>query len=70
MKILVIITGDGASGAHRGQKLPQDYYSVQTMLTAVIHRNASVGVCGTCMDARGMTDRELVEGSHIAPWKS
>ncbi|HEY7322592.1 MAG TPA: DsrE family protein [Candidatus Binatia bacterium] len=55
MKILVIITGDGASGAHRGQKLPQDYYSVQTMLTAVIHRNASVGVCGTCMDARGMT---------------
>ena len=37
---------------------------MQTMLTAVIHRNASVGACGTCMDARGMTDAELVEGSH------
>ena len=34
------------------------------MLTAVIRRNASVGVCGTCMDARGMTDTELVEGAH------
>jgi uncharacterized protein involved in oxidation of intracellular sulfur len=34
------------------------------MLIAVIHRKASVGVCGTCMDARGMTDMELIEGSH------
>jgi uncharacterized protein involved in oxidation of intracellular sulfur len=44
--------------------VPQGYYNVQTMLTAVIHRNASLGLCGTCMDARGMTDAELIEGSY------
>lgn len=44
--------------------MPPGYYNVQTMLSAIIRRNASVGICGSCMDARGMTDAELVEGAH------
>jgi len=44
--------------------VPPGYYNVQTMLSAIIRRNASVGICGSCMDARGMTDAELVEGAH------
>ena len=27
-------------------------------------RGGPIGVCGTCMDARGITEAELVEGSH------
>ena len=64
IEIKIFLIGDAASGAHKGQKVPQGCYNVQTMLTAVIHRKASVGVCGTCMDARRMTDADLVEGSH------
>jgi uncharacterized protein involved in oxidation of intracellular sulfur len=60
----MFLIGDAASGAHKGQKVPHGYYNAQTMLTAAIHRDASVGVCGTCMDACGMTDAELVEESH------
>jgi uncharacterized protein involved in oxidation of intracellular sulfur len=63
-ELKVFLIGDAVSGAHKGQKVPQGYYNVQTMLNAVIRRNASVGVCGSCMDARGMTDTELVEGAH------
>ena len=36
----------------------------QTMLGAATRRGAPVGVCGTCMDARGVTDAELSEGTH------
>jgi len=63
-ELKLFLIGDAASGAHKGQKVPQGYYNVQTMLTAVIRRKASVGVCGSCMDARGVTDMELVEGTH------
>jgi uncharacterized protein involved in oxidation of intracellular sulfur len=34
------------------------------MLGAVIRRDASVGVCGTCMDARGLNEERLVAGTH------
>jgi uncharacterized protein involved in oxidation of intracellular sulfur len=27
-------------------------------------RKGDVSLCGTCMDARGLKDEELIEGSH------
>ena len=33
------------------------------MVKAEVRRNGVVGVCGTCMDARGIKDSELVEGT-------
>jgi len=32
------------------------------MLGSVVRRGGEVGVCGTCMDARGITDIDLVVG--------
>jgi uncharacterized protein involved in oxidation of intracellular sulfur len=34
------------------------------MLKAFHAKGGVTGVCGTCMDARGLTDAELVEGAH------
>jgi uncharacterized protein involved in oxidation of intracellular sulfur len=34
------------------------------MLKNVIRAGGAVGVCGTCLDARGITDAELIEGTH------
>jgi uncharacterized protein involved in oxidation of intracellular sulfur len=33
------------------------------MLDMVARRNAEIGVCGTCMDARGIAESELAEGA-------
>lgn len=33
------------------------------MLKNVVRNNGEIGVCGTCMDARGITDQELIEGT-------
>jgi len=34
------------------------------MLHHVVRHKGEVGVCGSCMDARGITEAELVEGTH------
>ncbi len=59
----VFLIGDGASAAKRGQKVPQGFYNVEVMLGNVARHGAEIGVCGTCMDARGLTEAELAEGA-------
>ena len=56
--------GDAAACAKRSQKVPQGYYNVEVMLGAVARRGGTIGVCGTCMEARGIAAEELVEGTH------
>ena len=63
-EVRIFLIGDAAACAKQGQKVTQGYYNVADMLGMVARRNAKIGVCGTCMDARGITDGELVEGSH------
>jgi uncharacterized protein involved in oxidation of intracellular sulfur len=62
--VRIFLIGDAASAAHRGQKVPQGFYNVETMLAAILRSGGSVGVCGSCMDARGIEESALVEGSH------
>jgi uncharacterized protein involved in oxidation of intracellular sulfur len=60
----VFLMGDGASCAKKDQKVPPGYYNLELMLRAVGRRNGEVGVCGSCMDARGITDAELTDTTH------
>jgi hypothetical protein len=50
-----------ATCAKRSQKVPQGYYNIEVMLRAVGGHGGDVGVCGTCMDARGIADTELTD---------
>ena len=61
-EVRVFLMGDAAACAKRGQKTPDGYYNLERMLKGVTTRHGLVGVCGTCMDARGMAEAELAEG--------
>lgn len=61
--VRVFLIGDAASSAHRNQKLPQGFYSIEVMLGTVIRHGGEVGICGTCMDARGLSDNDIIEGT-------
>ena len=63
-QVRVFLIGDAAACAKRGQRTPNGYYNLERMLSAIARRGGQVGVCGSCMDARGMDDQELVEGAH------
>lgn len=61
-QVRLFLMADAVSCAKSGQKVPEGYYNVQLMLGKVI-RKGEVALCGTCMDARGMTEAEMVEGA-------
>lgn len=63
-EVKVFLIGDAASCAKSGQKVPQGYYNLEVMLRSVAKHGGDIGVCGTCMDARGITETELAEGAH------
>lgn len=60
----VFLLADAASGGKAGQIVPSGYYSVERMLRVVGSKGAEIGVCGSCMDARGLKESELIEGTH------
>lgn len=62
--VRIFLIGDAAACAVRGQKVPNGFYNVEVMLRAVTRRGGEVGVCGTCMDARGITEEQLSDGTH------
>ena len=62
--VRVYLVGDSALCAKSNQKVPTGYYKVEDLLGMVTRRDGAVGVCGTCMDARGMAETELAEGTH------
>ena len=63
-QVKVFLVGDAASAGKTGQKVPQGYYNVEVMLRSVATRGGEIGVCGACMDARGMADGELSDATH------
>lgn len=54
---------DAVAGARQGQKTPDGYYNIERMLRRVLATRGTVLLCGTCMDARGLRDDEVLEGS-------
>lgn len=63
-EVHLFMIGDAVSSAHRNQKVPSGFYSIEVMLGNVIRHGGKVGICGTCMDARGLADKDLAEGIH------
>jgi uncharacterized protein involved in oxidation of intracellular sulfur len=62
-EIRVFLMGDAAPCAKAGQSVPQGFYNINRMLQVITLKQVPIGVCGSCMDARGMTAEELVEGA-------
>jgi len=61
--VRVFLLGDSAACAKAGHAVPQGWPNINRMLTVILQHKGEVGVCGTCMDARGITDAELVAGT-------
>ena len=53
---------DAVACAKAGQTVPQGYYNLELMVKGVA-RKGEMLLCGTCMDARGINEAELVEGA-------
>jgi len=57
--------GDGVHVAHAGQDPRGAHASLEPMLVELIANGAVVMLCGTCCQARGLRQDELVEGARV-----
>ena len=62
-EITVFLMADAVVAARKGQKTPDGYYNMERMLKRVVIGKGQVLLCGTCMDARGMTAEDVMEGA-------
>lgn len=62
--VRVFLIGDASACAKGGHNLPQGHYNIELMLKNISRNQSQIGVCGTCMDARGILDSELSEGTN------
>jgi uncharacterized protein involved in oxidation of intracellular sulfur len=62
-RVIVFLMADAVPAAKAGQKTPDGYYNVERMLKRVLAGKGEVLLCGTCMDARGIEDGELLAGA-------
>jgi len=63
MQVRVFLMADAVACAKAGQRTPKGYYSVENMLRALVGQGGEVALCGSCMDARGLAEQEVVEGA-------
>lgn len=58
--VRVFLMGDAVICAKNGQKVPAGYYNAGDMLRMA---GGEVALCSTCMDARGLSDDQLLNGT-------
>ena len=72
----VFLLADAVSCAVSGQKNPEGYYNLERMLRALVVKNVAIKCCGTCLDARGLSEEYLLDGvergtmGDLAKWTS
>ena len=62
VRVHVFLMADAVLCGKAGQQTPNGYYNLERMLHAVL-RHGDVLACGSCMDARGLTDGDLLAGA-------
>lgn len=59
-EVKVFLMGDGVTCAVSGQRTPDGYYTLDLMLRTVARNGGVIACCGTCLDARGLSEDRLI----------
>lgn len=61
--VTLFLMADAVGAAKTGQRTPDGYYNIERMLKRVALGGGQVLLCGTCMDARGLGEAEILDGA-------
>ena len=62
-ELTVFLMADAVAAARKGQTTPEGYYNLERMLGRVLEAKGQVLLCGSCMDARGLAQADVVDGA-------
>jgi len=63
VEVRVFLLADAVGCAVAGQNVPDGYYHLDRMIGSAVRHGAEIGCCGTCLDARGISEDLLVKGA-------
>lgn len=66
VEVRIFLMADAVFCALPGQKTPDGYYNVERMFKGLVNKGTEIKACGTCADARGIRQVQLIEGVEIS----
>jgi len=63
VKVRIFLMADAVTCAIKSHITPNGYYNLERMIKSVLLNGGEVKLCGTCIDARGLKDITLLEGT-------
>ena len=61
--VRIFLMADAVFCAVPNQKTPDGYYNIERFIKGLAIKGCPVKLCGTCLDARGLTELKLIEGA-------
>lgn len=61
--ITLFLMADAVLCAKKGQRTPDGYYNIERMLKRFSAGSHRILLCGTCMEARGLSEADLMDGA-------
>lgn len=62
-EVTFFFMGDSVVAAMKNQKTPDGFYNLERMIRSILLKKGTVLMCGTCMEARGMSEESLIAGA-------
>lgn len=66
VEVRIFLMADAASCAVAGQTTPNGYYNIERMMKYSISKGSKVKICGSCADARGVKNDNLIKGTELS----
>lgn len=61
--IRIFLMADAVICAIPNQKTPDGYYNIERLIKGLTIKSCPVKLCGSCIDARGLSELKFVEGA-------
>ena len=68
-EVRIFLMADAATAALPNQTTPQGYYNIERMIKSVLLKGGKVKICGSCAEARGIKDLQLIDGTELSTMK-
>ncbi len=65
-EVVIFLMADGVNCAIPNQNTPNGYYNIERTLKLSTNKGTRLLLCGSCLEARGLKNIELVEKAEIS----
>ena len=62
-EVRIFLMADAVFCAIPNQKTPDGYYNIERFIKGLSSRGCQIKLCGTCLDARGLTEIKFIDGA-------